>query len=666
MPSGGMLPDLAIQGVSVLSGVPNGHGDLVYGGGMFSESSAKGLGRPGSGYHSGRLVGGPQKQGSGPMFSDAQGVQGGNEHLWGPVMEVSQPGECGGHEQVALTAAPKHDEAGANALYIGGDQPGVNQSVLMDLGNRQPVLVLPNSPQRSQHGQPNAGGETSTPSGAFGSSFSTGAASGQGVGDHQIPSGDGQEHNPLPQDSQILKIIPCSLGVFGVLYVRPGHSGMGAAVWDGRAIHDMGMFSTKIDAERACKSGTDLIVRFHFGTMNAPLSSGSEGACILASLAQNENQLQAQQGQMLQGRLLSSAARQAPAKGHVDLVNSNLGASNERDGQVSGNGGGGNLERPACVPGFNSSQQNLLRLLSIGSEDLNKYICQMPTAGHDDSLAGVVPEHNRSVTAIAEMIKQDNGNLGSLLHWDSWNSSILGLLSKSHSPSPGAALDNTKRSEDKEHTPFSREIGAAVDAESSQPAGGAGVEPMTLNATAVPSWLKDLGSLAELGSIAFQEGANLSCVVRPNDDCFLLQQQGSGFGSEVGEAGASAAATAGSAAKSSLSVLPRSTSVEKHKADNPLSSMYRHNLSSDYDEVIDWFVSRPQGGENRKSTADGLHIKSEEGAAAGRDGRQYANQAPQPVARSTSQGSEGPPGVRKRKGLEGCEDLITTKRPRLP
>ncbi|CAD7704786.1 unnamed protein product [Ostreobium quekettii] len=650
MPSGSMLSELGIPGVSVLSGVPNS--DFGFGGGVVERAERR--------FHDGRIVGGAslistpmEKQGSGLMFSDVQAGQGGNEQVWGPVVEVPQPGD---HGQVVLAHAPKNEEAGAANLYIGNDQAGVSQTVLMELANQQPVLLLPNSQHSNQSAQPNAAGEASTPSGGFGSTFSAGAASGQGAGEHQLPSADANERTPLPPDSQILKIVPCNYGVFGVMYARPGHSGMGAAVWDGRAINDMGMFSTKADAERACTAGTEIVVRFHSSGMNPHVSNSSDGPYIIASLAENEG--------------LAAAAREAAAKGQVQLVGDDMGENSQRDGPAAASGG----DVQACVPGLNNSQQNLLRLLSIGSEDLNKYLTTVPSTSHDASLSGVIPEHNRSVTAIAEMIKQDNGNLGSLLHWDSWNSSILGLLSKSHSPSPGAPVEK-HGGEDKEQAPQNKENGAALDAESSRPMSVAGTEATTFSATAIPSWLKDIGSLAELGSITFQGSGNLSSLVRANEDCYMLQQQGSGFGSEVGEAGVPEATPEASVAEVPHAAPPRSGSLEKHKDDNPFSSAWRHNVSnvsSDYDEVVDWFVSRPQRDENKKSKSDGPRIKSEEGTATTRDARQLAGHVSQPsVTRTSSLGDAAVEGLglhggTKRKGLEGCEDLITTKRPRSP
>ena len=50
------------------------------------------------------------------------------------------------------------------------------------------------------------------------------------------------------------------------------------------------------------------------------------------------------------------------------------------------------------------------------------------------------------------------------------------------------------------------------------------------------------------------------------------------------------------------------------KEDNPLTAMWRHNASSDYDEVVNWFVSHPQRDENKaKPKSDGTQVKTEDG-----------------------------------------------------
>ena len=596
--TGSGLSDLGIPGVSVLSGVPNSQNDFGFGCPMFSDSPTKGV-RVDRGYHNARIVGGSpnfmsnvvEKQGSGLVFNDdaLQAGQGASEPLWGHVLEVAQhegsglqgqvikflgtspsgyhttlgiccvtlarcammqylehsnmvpvdiwiPDICpvlhvlklDFYSQVVVATTPKHEDSGRPSLYAANDQSIDRQAVLslnlhqMDLGNQQPVLVLPNSPQPTQPPPVSCAGEASPPSGGFGSAFSAGGASGQATGDHQMPSVDGGDHTPLPPDSQILKIIPCNWGVFGLMYVRPGHSGTGAAVWDGRAIHDMGMFTTKSDAHQACTAGTDIVVKLHNGPMSQVPSQGSDGPVILTTLQDNDN--------------LTNAGREAVGKGQLPLVSSGIVDSNAA-GQLPV-GGGRELHRPANVAHLNSSQQNLLRLLSINSEDLNKYLGQIPAASQEVPLLGTPSDHNKSFSAIAELVKQDNGNLGSLLHWDSWNSSILSLISKhGTTPAQGTSVDPVKQdTEVKEPGPQSKEVGGgATEATALQPAAAASAESPTVGAVGavVPSWLKELGSLAELGSITFQESGNLSWLVRQNDDCFLLQQQGSGFGSEV-------------------------------------------------------------------------------------------------------------------------------------
>ena len=431
--------------------------------------------------------------------------------------------------QVVVAATTKHEDTEAANLYPSNDQPVAGQACLslnlnqMDLTNQQPVLVLPNSPQPSQPLPGSGGGETSNPSGGFGSAFSTGGPPAQGAGDHQIPSGDGSDHTPLPPDCQILRIIPCNWGVFGVMYVRPGHRGTGAAVWDGRAIHDMGLFSSKRDAQQACTGGTDIVVRLLNGPAKQILSQGSEAPMILTALPDGEH--------------LAHAAREAHGKNQIQMSGGAVPGNGPTEGHISIGDRRESLERPSCVAGLNSSQQNLLKLLSISSEDLSKYLGQLPASSPEGPLSGVTSDHNRSISAIAELVKQDNGNLGSLLHWDSWNSSILSLLSKhGTSPAQGASGDHIKQdSEERETGPHSKESrGGPMEVEASHTVAvdGESAGVGTIGAV-MPSWLKDLGSLAELGSITFQESGNLSWLVRQNDDCFLLQQQGSGFGSEV-------------------------------------------------------------------------------------------------------------------------------------
>lgn len=59
---------------------------------------------------------------------------------------------------------------------------------------------------------------------------------------------------------------------------------------------------------------------------------------------------------------------------------------------------------------------------------------------------------------------------------------------------------------------------------------------------------------------------------------------------------------------------PGPVCAEQQKEDNPLTAMWRHNASSDYDEVVNWFVSHPQRDENKaKPKSDGTQVKTEDG-----------------------------------------------------
>lgn len=676
------MSNLSAPGVSVLSGVPHGQ-NFGFSGAVFSgPAKTVGLER---GYHDTRVVGSsstflskvPERQGSGLVFGDSggQAVQGVSEPLWGQVLEVAQQEGSALQGQVVLAAAAKNEETGAGNLYASNDQSAGGQACLslnldqVDLTAQQPVLVLPNSPQPNQPLAGAGGGEASTPSGGFGSSFSAGGPSGQGTGDPQLPPGDGSDHTPLPPDCQILKIIPCNWGVFGVMYVRPGHEGIGAAVWDGRAIHDMGLFSSKRDAKQACTGGTDIVVRLHNGSGKQILSQGSEGPMILTALPGNG--------------MLTPATTEVHGKDQVQLGGVTVPGNGPPGAHISVSGRRESLERSSGIAGLNSSQQNLLKLLSISSEDLSKYLGQLPASGPEGALSGVTSDHNRSISAIAELVKQDNGNLGSLLHWDSWNSSILSLLSK-HGTSPGRGTsgDHIKQDcEEKETGPNGKPTNSGsmeVDVPPAAAPDGESAAVGTIG-TFMPSWLRDLGSLAELGSIQFQESGNLSWLVRQNDDCVLLQQQGSGFGSEVGEAGPpEAQRNETSTVEVAKSAAPGPGSMDQHKEDNPLTSMWRHNASSDYDEVVKWFVSHPQREDNKgKLKPESAVVKTEDGGPAPSEPWERSSRAAEQAGTKASVvGGEraGTPvtegmvlhGGIKRKGLEGCEELITTKRPRSP
>ena len=60
------------------------------------------------------------------------------------------------------------------------------------------------------------------------------------------------------------------------------------------------------------------------------------------------------------------------------------------------------------------------------------------------------------------------------------------------------------------------------------------------------------------------------------------------------------------------SAAPGPGSMEQHKEDNPLTSMWRHNASSDYDEVVNWFVSHPQRDDKGKPKTEGAVVKTED------------------------------------------------------
>lgn len=221
----------------------------------------------------------------------------------------------------------------------------------------------------------------------------------------------------IPKDCRIVKIIPNACGVFAVLYSRNGHPSTGAVIWDGQEVHSMGMFSTAMDAHQACSAASAMAVKLIENGNNSTSRSSVQNNRYVV-----EPQLQ-----------LSSSGRAPPQANLGEQLKKNSGTSLEkpieRKSQESARPRTDNPERraPQSSPFVSLSADSYIQLVSVPSNEvglLNK--SQLPTSDSATKSQG-----GKSTQAIADLVSENKGNLGSLLHYDSWSSSILGLISVS-------------------------------------------------------------------------------------------------------------------------------------------------------------------------------------------------------------------------------------------
>ncbi|GMH33863.1 hypothetical protein BSKO_01697 [Bryopsis sp. KO-2023] len=225
----------------------------------------------------------------------------------------------------------------------------------------------------------------------------------------------------MPSDCQIVKIIPNACGVFGMMYARPGCINTGALIWDGHAAHNLGMFSTRDDAQQACTAASLIVVKIVQQALQG--SSINYTAPAMPNHVQHGPKVESQLVQDL--KQLPAASAPPPAS----VPSAQQVANPER-------------QQPQQSPLGCPNPENFLRLMSsITSEDIGKIL-------HGNHVGEVQSEkgapavqleyaHVASSQADANGIPlsqgPSNGGAGSLggpmVYYDSISSSIVGLIS---------------------------------------------------------------------------------------------------------------------------------------------------------------------------------------------------------------------------------------------
>lgn len=246
-----------------------------------------------------------------------------------------------------------------------------------------------------------------------------------------IPQGsfDATAEDPMstiPKDCHIVKIIPNASGVFAVLYARPGHLSTGVVIWDGQSVHNMGMFTTRADAQQACNAACSIVVKL---IKQLSGSSPQQGPSV-----SDKEQEGAPGSQSAPKNIMEPAALHPGAQKDPSLM---VQCAPER-------------QAPRTSPFVPENSGSLFKLISIPSQELNKYFSNgevsVPSSfgwtKTDNPSTGTgqkpIKESGQGNTnrAVAELVGENKGNLGSLLHYDSWSSSILGLISLSVAKGP--------------------------------------------------------------------------------------------------------------------------------------------------------------------------------------------------------------------------------------
>lgn len=237
----------------------------------------------------------------------------------------------------------------------------------------------------------------------------------------------------IPKDCHIVKIIPSVAGVFAVLYARPGHLSTGVVIWDGQAVHNMGMFTTRADAQQACKTTCDIVVKLikqYSGEQQPPHPQPVE----------HEPGFNPQPSQPPSGEPPEN--QPAPPQEPPAVI---VHEAPER-------------QAPLTSPFVPENSGSLFRLISIPSEDFGKYFntSQFPVEPPGSCKADQSPPQSCQNTntklgsqrtmhrPVVDLVNENKGNLGSLLNYDSWSSSILGLISLSVAKGPEGADNRDK------------------------------------------------------------------------------------------------------------------------------------------------------------------------------------------------------------------------------
>lgn len=243
----------------------------------------------------------------------------------------------------------------------------------------------------------------------------------------------------IPKDCHIVKIIPNASGVFAVLYARPGHLSTGVVIWDGQSVHNMGMFTTRADAQQACNAACSIVVKLikHLSGSLPPKNP---------SVSDKEHE--------------GTPGPQSATKAVVEPVAVHPGAQKDPSSVVVQCAP--ERQAPRTSPFVPENSGSLFKLISIPSQELNKYFNNGEVSVPSSSFGGWTKTDNPSGgatqkptkesgqgnanRAVAELVSENKGNLGSLLHYDSWSSSILGLISLSVAKGPDGAEKTDKPS----------------------------------------------------------------------------------------------------------------------------------------------------------------------------------------------------------------------------
>ncbi|GMH36262.1 hypothetical protein BSKO_04130 [Bryopsis sp. KO-2023] len=227
----------------------------------------------------------------------------------------------------------------------------------------------------------------------------------------------------IPKDCQIVKIIPNACGVFAVLYARTGHPSTGAVIWDGREVHSMGMFTSGMDAHQACMAASAMAVKLiqngSGGGGNsappnfAPFAEHGQGNGHCTPVVEPQVEMEAINPPT------SNPPKQNPEQEKVrEPVRKVVHENPER-------------RAPQSSPFVSFNADSLIQVVSIPSKDVEGLLTSQLPATEAAETSSKSSGQGGSTQAVAELVSENKGNLGSLLHYDSWSSSILGLISVS-------------------------------------------------------------------------------------------------------------------------------------------------------------------------------------------------------------------------------------------